>query len=236
MGSRRARGIVAGRKAGAGTGPGGGAGPRRCDCGLRHRYRNTAARPASDGRRRIAVQQEFHDRPRIYGHDRQARALGGRIPDRRPDRGRGPCRVRPLPPLPGRHVYLVPELRFPLERTPCERLHDRWRLRRICGQQCQHDGPYPGRHAGRGSDADRHGRHRDVRARRHGRADRRRRRRRDGAGADRVDGGRGRQGARRRAGHSDRHARPPARNGPQARGGCGRQRAQRGCRRGCHAG
>ena len=150
-----------------------------------------AARPAGDGRRRIAVQQKFHDRPRIYGHDRQARAH--RWTNSRSataiavevHAGCGRCpRCRE-----GMYTSCL-NYGFRVERTPCQRLQHRWRLRRICGQQCQHDGPYPGRHDGCGSDADRHGRHRDVRARRDGRADRRRRRRGDRAGADRVDGGR----------------------------------------------
>ena len=56
------------------------AGAHRRDRRLRHRHRDHEARPAGDDRRRAAVQQELHPRPRIHGHGGQARPGGRRVP------------------------------------------------------------------------------------------------------------------------------------------------------------
>ena len=229
VGARRSRAASPRREAGAGARLGRGAGADRRHRGVRDRHRDHQARPAGDRRWRLAVQPWLHAGPRIYGHGGEARPLGRRVRDRRPHRGRGPCRLRPLPALPRGHVHLVPQLRLSRQGPPRQRLQHRWRLRRVRRQQRQHHGACPRRHVGRGGDAHRHRRHGDVRARRDGRHHRRRGRRRRRAGADRPHGRRRRQGAGRAAGHPHRHARAAARDGQAPRRRCRRQRDQGRC-------
>ena len=97
---------------------------------------------------------------------------------------------------------------------------------RVRGQPHQHAGPHRRRHVGRGGDAGRHRRHRDVRPDRARRAGRRRERGGDRPGPDRPARRRGRQGAGRAPGDPHRHARRPARDRPRARRRPRRQRPQ----------
>ena len=184
---------------------------------LRDRSRGDLARTARRDPRRSALQQEFYARPRVHGHCRCARAGRRRVQDRPARHGRDSRRLRAVQALPPGHVHVMPQLRPELRRRrqgpSRQRLHHRRRLRRISGQQHQHADRDPRRHVGRGGDAGGDGRHRDVwphRARRPGRG---RERRRDRPGTDRLDGGRGRQGAGRAAGDPRRHARQPLEDG-----------------------
>ena len=203
MGARRSGRAEVHRQAGAGAEARRGAGAHRRGRDLRDRSGNHLARPARLDPGRHAVQQELDARPRIHGHRRGARTGRGRIPDRPARDGGDPCRLRPVQALPRRHVHRVPQLRPQLRRRrqgpPRQRLHHRRRLLRIPGQQHQHAGRDPRRDVGRGGDARRHRRHRDVRPDRARRAGRGRERGRHRPRPDRPARRRGRQGARRRS-------------------------------------
>ncbi len=175
---------------------------------------NHLSRPAGHDRRRLAVQQELDARPRIHGHRGGARPRRRRVQDRPAHHGGNPRRLRPVQALPRGHVHrlsqLRPELRRRRQGPPRQRLHHRRRLLRIPGQPHQHAGRDPGRDVGRGGDAGRHRRHRDVRPHRTRRAGGGRERGGDRPRPDRAPGRRGRQGDGRASGHSHRHARQPA--------------------------
>ncbi len=198
LGAGQPRRAQADGKAGAGAQARRSAGAHRCGGDLRHRSRNHRSRPAGLDPGRHAIQQEFHARPRIHGHGRGARARRRRVQDRPARHGRNPRRLRPVQALPRRHVHLVPQLRAQLRRRrqgpPRQRLHHRWRLLRVSGQQRQHADRHSGRDVGRGGDAGGDRRHRDVRPHRAGRPRRRRERCRYRAGADRPPRRRGGEG------------------------------------------
>ena len=211
--------LQAHRQAGAGAEARRGAGAHRRGRDLRHRSRDHLARPAGD-RFRAACRSTRTSRPATNTWARWS-ALGPGVDEYQIGQrvtveihaGCGQCkRCR------AGHVHLLPQLRPQLRRRrqgpPRQRLHHRRRLLRIPGQQHQHAGRDPRRHVGRGSDAGRHRRHRDVRPDRTRRAGRRRERGRHRPRADRPARRRGRQGARRAAGDPDRHARQPPQDRP----------------------
>ena len=203
LGARRSRRTAVDRQAGAGAEARRGAGAHRRGRDLRDRSGDHLSRPAGLDPGRHAVQQELHARPRIHGHGGGARPRRRRIPDRPARDGRDPRRLRPVQALPRRHVHLLPQLRPQLRRRrqgpPRQRLHHRRRLLRVPGQQHQHAGRDPGRDVGRGGDAGRHRRHRDVRPDRARRAGGGRERGGHRPRPDRPARRRGRQGARRAA-------------------------------------
>ena len=165
-------------------------------------------------RRRAAVQQELHARPRVHGHDCRSRADRRRICRWRARRRRNPRRLRPLRALPSGDVHLVPQLRPQLrrvqQRASGQRIHDRRRLRAVCGQSRQHARPRARASQRRGRDVDRDRRHRDVRARCPGRTGRWREPRCHRRRPNRSLRRRGRQSARRQPGDPHRHRRQPS--------------------------
>ncbi len=144
LGAWRSRSAQHRTKTGAGAEEGGSAGAHRCRGNLRYRSRDHLSRPAGLDPRRHAVQQELHPRPRVHGYCCCAWPRRRRIRHRPARRGRNPRRLRPVQALPRGHVHCLPQLRPQLRRRrqgpPRQRLHHRWRLLRIPGQQHQHAG------------------------------------------------------------------------------------------------